>query len=149
MPSSAAAVGLMASLALLFAGVSLASDPVQPSVSEGASAESAEPAEGSDNAPAALEEEAASEAEGSAAEAAEATAPEETSLEEAAAQAQVIEQGKPFDPTKASRKELDAYNADREPEQRIQCVQTYPTGSRRPTKACMTQAQWREYNRQR
>ena len=149
MPSPAAAAGLMAAFAVLFAGVSLASDPVQPSVSEGTSAESAAPGASSDSAPAASNEEAVSEEEGSAEEAVEATAPEEMTLEEAAAQAQVIEQAKPFDPSKASRKELDAYNADREPEQRFQCEQTYPTGSRRPTKVCMTQAQWREYNRQR
>ena len=78
-----------------------------------------------------------------------AATPAETSLEEAAAQAQdvQVEQGKPFDPTKASRKELDEFNADREPDQKIKCVQTYPTGSRRPTKVCMSQAQWRQWNK--
>jgi hypothetical protein len=136
--------GLLAAFALLFAGDSLANDP-QPSVSEGAAAsDSAEPAQ-----PAESEQEATeAETEAVADEAEEGVPPAEISLEEAAAQAQNVQiEGKPFDPAKASRKELDAYNADREPDQRIKCVQSYPTGSRRPTKTCMTNAQGRQWHK--
>src|SRR5688572_16729372 len=136
--------GLLAAVALLFAGSSLANDPSPPAVGDSTTAESAEtaqPAESSADGPQETPaEKTTAQSENTAA------SPEEISLEEAAAQAQdvEVEAGKPFDPTKASRKEIEAYNAGVEPDQRFKCVNEMQTGSRQPTKVCLTQAQWRQ-----
>ena len=142
--------GLLAAVALLFAGSSLANDPSPPAVGDSTTAEPAEtaqPAESSADGPQETPaEKTTAPSENTAQSENTAASPEQISLEEAAAQAQnvEVEAGKPFDPTKASRKEIEAYNAGVEPDQRFKCVNEMQTGSRQPTKVCLTQAQWRQ-----
>ena len=137
--------GLLAAVALLFAGSSLANDPSPPAVGDSTAAESAETAQSAESS-ADGPQEAPAEKTTAQSENTAAASSDQISLEEAAAQAQnvEVEAGKPFDPTKASRKEIEAYNAGVEPDQRFKCVNEMQTGSRQPTKVCLTQAQWRQ-----
>ncbi|HEU4530764.1 MAG TPA: hypothetical protein VFR59_06230 [Steroidobacteraceae bacterium] len=137
--------GLLAAVALLFAGSSLANDPNPPAVGDSVAAESAETAQSAESS-ADTRQETPAEKTTAQSENTAAASSDQISLEEAAAQAQnvEVEAGKPFDPTKASRKEIEAYNAGVEPDQRFKCVNEMQTGSRQPTKVCLTQAQWRQ-----
>lgn len=77
---------------------------------------------------------------------AEAASPAETSVEEAAAMAGEIQApaGPVFDATKATRKEIEAYNANAAPDDRIVCrPDPSNTGSRMAKRSCRTVAQWR------